>query len=234
MRLIHNMTTIAECPTPENSPLGRVIKMAVIGASGVGKTALVVRFLTRRFIGDYERNAGNLYSREVQVDGEQVTIQVQDTPGVEVTDNGVGLPDHVSCSVQWADAVVLVYSVTDQRSFDLIDQLHQLVTRAGGANMPVILLANKVDLLHLRRVDSQQGPLAGGDAGLLLLRRVCQRGLQPGAQRFPQAVLPVSQAATSTGLRPELCRRLRHHGEAPLASDPEAQVSQHAGPEEAL
>lgn len=38
MRLIHNMTTIAECPTPENSPLGRVIKMAVIGASGVGKT----------------------------------------------------------------------------------------------------------------------------------------------------------------------------------------------------
>lgn len=27
---------------------------------------------------------GNLYSREVQVDGEQVTIQVQDTPGAEV------------------------------------------------------------------------------------------------------------------------------------------------------
>lgn len=28
--------------------------------------------------------AGNLYSREVQVDREQVTIQVQDTPSVEV------------------------------------------------------------------------------------------------------------------------------------------------------
>lgn len=86
--------------------------------SSVLISALVVRFLTRRFIGDYERNAGeklssitvcvcglkrvykivvlklillpvcacagNLYSREVQVDGEQVTIQVQDTPGVEV------------------------------------------------------------------------------------------------------------------------------------------------------
>ncbi|CAG10980.1 unnamed protein product, partial [Tetraodon nigroviridis] len=148
MRLIHNMTTIAECPAPEHSPLGRVLKMAVIGGSGVGKTALVVRFLTRRFIGDYERNAGNLYSREVQVDGEQVTIQVQDTPGVEMTDNAVGLPDHVTCSVQWADAVVLVYSVTDRRSFDLIDQLHQLV-----------------DLLHLRRVDTQQGPSLAGTLG---------------------------------------------------------------------
>lgn len=38
MRLIHNMTTIAECPAPENSVSKRVIKMAVIGGSGVGKT----------------------------------------------------------------------------------------------------------------------------------------------------------------------------------------------------
>lgn len=38
MRLIHNMTTIAECPAPENSLSGRVLKMAVIGGSGVGKT----------------------------------------------------------------------------------------------------------------------------------------------------------------------------------------------------
>lgn len=82
-----------------------------------------------------------------------------------MTDNAVGLPDHVSCSVQWADAVVLVYSVTDRRSFDLIHQLHQLVSRAGGANTPVILLANKVDLLHLRRVDSQQGPSLAGTLG---------------------------------------------------------------------
>lgn len=38
MRLIHNMTTIAECPAPESSLSNRVIKMAVIGGSGVGKT----------------------------------------------------------------------------------------------------------------------------------------------------------------------------------------------------
>lgn len=82
-----------------------------------------------------------------------------------MTDNAVGLPEHVSCSVQWADAVVLVYSVTDRRSFDLIQQLHQLVSRAGGASTPVILLANKVDLLHLRRVDSQQGPSLAATLG---------------------------------------------------------------------
>lgn len=84
----------------------------------------------------------------------------------QLTDNSTSLPDHVSCSVQWADAVVLVYSVTDRRSFDLIEQLHRLVARASGANMPpVILLANKADLLHLRRVDPQQGPLTAGTLG---------------------------------------------------------------------
>lgn len=165
MRLIQNMSTIAEFATPE-CPSNRTIKIAVIGGSGVGKTALVVRFLTRRFIGDYERNAGNLYSREVQVDGEQAAIQVQDTPGVDVTCNGLSLPDHVTCSIQWADAVVLVYSVTDRHSFDLIGQLHQLVARAGGVNVPpVILLANKADLLHMRRVDAEQGPLLAAVPG---------------------------------------------------------------------
>ncbi|XP_029542267.1 ras-like protein family member 11B [Oncorhynchus nerka] len=166
MRLIQNMSTIAEFATPE-CPSNGNIKIAVIGGSGVGKTALVVRFLTRRFIGDYERNAGNLYSREVQVDGgEQVAIQVQDTPGVDLTGNGLSIPDHVTCSIQWADAVVLVYSVTDRHSFDLIGQLHQLVARAGRANVPpVILLANKADLLHMRRVDAEQGPLLAAALG---------------------------------------------------------------------
>ncbi|XP_067086085.1 ras-like protein family member 11B [Osmerus mordax] len=165
MRLIQNMSTIAECAAQE-LPSTRVMKIAVIGGSGVGKTALVVRFLTKRFIGDYERNAGNLYSREVQVDGQQVAIQVQDTPGVDVTSNSLSLPDHVTCSIQWADAVVLVYSVTDRHSFDLIGPLHQQVARVGGPDgPPVIVLANKMDLLHLRSVEAQQGPLLAAGLG---------------------------------------------------------------------
>lgn len=71
-------------------------------------------------------------------------------------------------SIQWADAIVLVYSVTDQRSFDFIGQLHQLVMRAHTDKTsmpPVILLANKADLLHVRQVDAQQGPLLASALG---------------------------------------------------------------------
>ncbi|XP_051952193.1 ras-like protein family member 11B isoform X1 [Xyrauchen texanus] len=167
MRLIQNMSTIAEYPSAECQS-NRVIKIAVIGGSGVGKTALVVRFLTKRFIGDYERNVGNLYSREVQIDGEQVAIQVQDTPGVQMNGNGLSCTDHLARSIQWADAVVMVYSVTDCRSFDLIGQLHQLVSRTHvdrSTTLPIILVANKADLLHVRRVDAQEGPLLSSALG---------------------------------------------------------------------
>ncbi|XP_015200871.1 ras-like protein family member 11B [Lepisosteus oculatus] len=162
MRLIQNMSTIAEYPAPE-CPAGRVIKIAVIGASGVGKTALVVRFLTRRFIGDYERNSGTLYTREIQVDGEQVAIQVQDTPGVQVC----GLSgEQVARSVRWADAVVLVYSVTDRQSFELVGQLHQQVRQVHpDSRVPVALVANKADLLHAKQVEPQQGLKLAGALG---------------------------------------------------------------------
>nr|XP_006002329.2 PREDICTED: ras-like protein family member 11B [Latimeria chalumnae] len=113
MRLIQNMSTIAEYSSADCTSNGRVIKIAVIGGSGVGKTALVVRFLTRRFIGDYERNAGTLYSRQVNLDGEQLAIQVQDTPGVQVNGHSLTCNEQLNKSIQWADAVVLVFSMTD-------------------------------------------------------------------------------------------------------------------------
>ncbi|KAI1888710.1 hypothetical protein AGOR_G00171530 [Albula goreensis] len=165
MRLIQNMSTIAEYASPENSS-NKVIKIAVVGGSGVGKTALVVRFLTRRFIGDYERNAGTLYSREVQVDGELVAVQVQDTPGVHGMGDDLSSQDHVTRSLQWADAVVLVYSVTDCRSFEMIGRLHErLRALHPDPSVPVVLLANKADLLHLRQVEPQRGPLLAAALG---------------------------------------------------------------------
>ena len=88
-----------------------------------------------------------------------------------MTNNAVLLfPDHVTRSVQWADAVVLVYSVADRASFDLISGLHQQVVQSGGAQPhgpppPIILLANKSDLVHLRQVDPEQGPLLAAALG---------------------------------------------------------------------
>lgn len=81
---------------------------------------------------------------------------------------GLSCTDHVARAIQWADALVMVYSVTDCRSFDLIGQLHQLVSRARtdrSTGVPIILVSNKADLLHVRRVDAQEGPLLASALG---------------------------------------------------------------------
>lgn len=78
----------------------------------------------------------------------------------QVNANGLSCTEHVKRSIQWADAMVMVYSVTDGHSFDLISQLHQLVSHVytDRPAPTIILLANKADMVHVRRVDVQQGP----------------------------------------------------------------------------
>lgn len=135
-------------PIPEYPVLDCVpnknVKIVVLGASNVGKTALIVRFLTKRFIGDYEANTGALYSRKISLDGEQVSLQVQDTPCVALQEEAEGLycQEQINRSIYWADGYVLVFSITDQSSYRTIQPLYQHVRRIHpSGNIPVILVS---------------------------------------------------------------------------------------------
>ncbi|XP_041118695.1 ras-related protein M-Ras-like isoform X2 [Polyodon spathula] len=56
------------------------------------------------------------------------------------------------------DGFLIVYSVTDKASFEHVDRFHQLILRVKDReSFPMILVANKVDLMHLRKVTSEQG-----------------------------------------------------------------------------
>ncbi|KAB0396678.1 hypothetical protein E2I00_012597, partial [Balaenoptera physalus] len=174
-----NMCTIAEYPAPGSVAaadccLGaagrRLVKIAVVGASGVGKTALVVRFLTKRFIGDYERNAVSLHgvlcrsifhssvvSRSV-IYSSSVQLDQHIVEKAEVHENGLSCTEQLNRCIRWADAVVIVFSITDYKSYELTGPLHQHVQQLHpGTRLPVVVVANKADLLHIKQVDPQLG-----------------------------------------------------------------------------
>ncbi|KAG8440650.1 hypothetical protein GDO86_006410 [Hymenochirus boettgeri] len=132
----------------------------VLGADGVGKSALTVRFLTRRFIGEYGE-LESIYSHNVSVDGKEVIFNIWDFPYSKD-------PTEESCAeeekrMQWADGFVLVYSISDRASFDIICQIIQLIKSAkdciGPEKLPIVIVGNKRDLHHLRTVSSEEGRL---------------------------------------------------------------------------
>ncbi|KAF3697688.1 Ras-like protein family member 11A-like [Channa argus] len=171
------LVPIPEYPLLDCVP-NKTVKIVVLGASNVGKTgmdrsmgvgaALIVRFLTKRFIGDYEANTGALYSRKVTLDGEEVSLQIQDTPCVALQDDAEGLycQEQINRSIYWADGYVLVFSITDHNSYQTIQPLYQHVRRIHpSGNIPVILVGNKSDLLRARQVPADEGETLAASLG---------------------------------------------------------------------
>uniref|UniRef100_A0A182J026 small monomeric GTPase n=1 Tax=Anopheles atroparvus TaxID=41427 RepID=A0A182J026_ANOAO len=135
------------------------IKVAVIGAPCVGKSALTVRFLTKRYIGEYDHQAENRHKYEIMVDGEAVLCEIWDTcPKVEENAEALSLTAG-SESVQWADGLLLVYSITDRDSFNYIRKAKEEL----AGDTPVALVGNKVDMVHLRQVSTDEGEILAKD-----------------------------------------------------------------------
>lgn len=56
------------------------------------------------------------------------------------------------------DGFLLVYSVTDSQSFENIMHFYiQILRVKDRESYPMLLVANKVDLVHLRKVTEEQG-----------------------------------------------------------------------------
>ncbi|KDR18359.1 ras-like protein family member 11B [Zootermopsis nevadensis] len=140
--------------TEEKTNMPR-IRIAVLGKINVGKSALTVRYLTRRFIGEYRSNTDLLYRQTVTVNNTPLEVEIIDVSG-ETRDSTFPLEQ-----VQWADACVVVYSITDKQSFEYaMEALENFQKLRPVSAVPVTLLANKADLEHLREVEELEGRTA--------------------------------------------------------------------------
>lgn len=87
-------------------------------------------------------------------------------PRSQVHENSLSCNEQLSRCIRWADAVVIVFSITDYKSYELIGQLHQQVQQLHlGTRLPVVVVANKADLLHIKQVDPQLGLQLAGMLG---------------------------------------------------------------------
>lgn len=136
-------------PPNENLP---TVKLVVVGDGGVGKSAITIQFFQKLFVTDYDPTIEDSYLQHVDVDGQWCILDVLDTAGQE---------EFSAMREQYmrkGDGFLLVYSVTDKNSYENIVNFHTQILRVKDRDTyPMLLVANKVDLVHLRKVTEEQG-----------------------------------------------------------------------------
>ncbi|KAI5733081.1 hypothetical protein M8J76_007442 [Diaphorina citri] len=55
------------------------IKLVVMGASRVGKSAVTVRYLTKRYIGEYSSSTDMIYRHNTTIDNTTTEVEILDT-----------------------------------------------------------------------------------------------------------------------------------------------------------
>ncbi|XP_061446771.1 GTP-binding protein REM 2 [Rhineura floridana] len=129
-------------------------KVMLLGESGVGKTTLVAIFGGLKGGAHHEEeHTEDSYERRFYVDDEEVTLILYDI--WDQADPGGWMQE--SC-LQTGDAFLLVFSVTDRRSFTQVPPT-LLRLRAGcpRTDPPIILVGNKSDLARSREVSREEG-----------------------------------------------------------------------------
>ena len=123
----------------------------------VGKSALITRYLEKRFEIDYLKTIGVDYGSSSTVD-----VEVKGGKIVLIADffDLSGDKDFVSIRNEFysdAHGILFVYEVSNLKSFELLDHFRDEALRFGlNLNIPMILCANKVDL-ELTFVSEEQG-----------------------------------------------------------------------------
>ncbi|XP_047322334.1 ras-related protein Rab7-like [Impatiens glandulifera] len=122
-----------------------LLKVIVLGDSGVGKTSLMNQYVHNKFSQQYKATIGaDFVTKELQIDDRLVTLQIWDTAGQERFQSlGVAF-------YRGADCCVLVYDVNVIRSFDTLDNWHDEFLKQANPdnpkNFPIMLLGNKIDI----------------------------------------------------------------------------------------
>ncbi|KAH9619469.1 hypothetical protein KSS87_019748 [Heliosperma pusillum] len=122
-----------------------LLKVIVLGDSGVGKTSLMNQYVHKKFSQQYKATIGaDFLTKELQIDDKLVTLQIWDTAGQERFQSlGVAF-------YRGADCCVLVYDVNVMKSFDNLDTWHgEFLKQANPPDpkaFPFILLGNKIDI----------------------------------------------------------------------------------------
>ncbi|ORZ20726.1 small GTPase superfamily [Absidia repens] len=144
---------MGKAKTKQTLPLHKII---MVGSGGVGKSALTLQYMYGDFVEEYDPTKADSYRKKVVLDGQECQIDILDTAGQE---EYAAIRDNYYRS---GEGFLCIFSVCEQESLEHTQEFRDQILRVlDDETVPFILVGNKVDLAHLRKVStSEAGALA--------------------------------------------------------------------------
>ena len=116
-------------------------KLVVVGAGGVGKSALTIQLIQNHFVDEYDPTIEDSYRKQVVIDGETCLLDILDTAGQEEYS---AMRDQY---MRTGEGFLLVFAVNSAKSFEDIGGYREQIKRVKDAEeIPMVLVGNKCDL----------------------------------------------------------------------------------------
>ncbi|ADV21151.1 GTP-binding protein ypt2 [Cryptococcus gattii Ru294] len=141
-----------------------LIKLLLIGDSGVGKSCLLLRFCEDSWTPSFITTIGiDFKIRTIELDGKRIKLQIWDTAGQE------RFRTITTAYYRGAMGILLVYDVTDEKSFNNIRTWLSNIEQHASPGVNKILIGNKCDWEEKRSVTIEQGRALADEFGLRFL-----------------------------------------------------------------
>ena len=128
------------------------IKIMTLGNSDVGKTSFILRFAKNSYRDTKLITLGiDLETKIIALNNKKYQIALFDTAGQERY-KSISLN-----TVKNADGIILMYDITNQKSYDSISEWMEKISENLESDIPIILIGNKCDLNEERIISKEEG-----------------------------------------------------------------------------
>ncbi|KAL0866492.1 hypothetical protein Bca101_045610 [Brassica carinata] len=158
----YKLHAMAAPPARARADYDYLIKLLLIGDSGVGKSCLLLRFSDGSFTTSFITTIGiDFKIRTIELDGKRIKLQIWDTAGQE------RFRTITTAYYRGAMGILLVYDVTDESSFNNIRNWIRNIEQHASDNVNKILVGNKADMDESKRaVPTSKGQALADEYGI--------------------------------------------------------------------
>jgi len=148
-----------------------LIKLLLIGDSGVGKSCLLLRFSDDSFTPSFITTIGiDFKIRTIELDGKRIKLQIWDTAGQE------RFRTITTAYYRGAMGILLVYDVTDEKSFGNIRNWIRNIEQHATESVNKMLIGNKCDMVDKKVIETARGKALADEYGIKFLETSAKTG----------------------------------------------------------